>query len=179
MIKTTKIFKFIFFATLIIWIIAQHSYLMASDSIPGVATIKNVSGDVLIERGNELITAFQGFLIQEKDILITGKDASTGLIFKDNSVLSMGPESRLEIQNFAFEPAQEKLSFVANMMQGTLTYLSGLITKLKPESVEFRTPSATIGIRGTHIAIEVEGEYSQDQQMGYTEPCQECLKKDS
>ncbi len=41
-------------------------------------------------------------------------------------------------------------------MRGTLTYLSGLINKLKPESVEFRTPSAAISVRGTHIAIEVK-----------------------
>ncbi len=36
--------------------------------------------------------------------------------------------------------------------------LSGLISKLDPESAHFKTPTASIGIRGTKFVVKVEGE---------------------
>lgn len=128
-----------------------------ADGNSAIATIKNVKGDVQVFRGDLVFPATAGAVLLASDTIVTGEAGAIGVIFKDNSVLSLGPESHLEIDSFQFEPAEEKLSFVANVMHGTLTYLSGLITRLKPESVQFRTPSATIGIRGTHLAIAVEG----------------------
>ena len=34
-----------------------------------------------------------------------------------------------------------------------MAYLTGLIGKLAPEKARFETPTATIGIRGTHFAV--------------------------
>jgi hypothetical protein len=34
-----------------------------------------------------------------------------------------------------------------------MAYLSGLIGKLAPEKARFETPTATIGIRGTHFVV--------------------------
>lgn len=141
---------------LITGLIMAWSAVCAAETDNKIATIKKVKGDVRIERGEDSMPALaRGFLF-ENDIIVTGRDGAIGVTFKDNSLLSMGPGSRLEIYKFAFDPAEEKLSFVANIVQGTMTYLSGIITKLKPDSVQFRTPSATIGIRGTHLAIQVK-----------------------
>jgi hypothetical protein len=35
-----------------------------------------------------------------------------------------------------------------------MAYLSGLIGKLSPESVRIETPTASIGVRGTHFAVK-------------------------
>ncbi len=145
------------FTVMICWVTMGWCGWCGATEPESIATIKNVKGDVQIVRGEILIVAMAGADLLKSDRLMTGEDGAIGLIFKDNSVLSMGPESELAIEDFAFDPAAEKTSFVANMMKGTLTYLSGLITHLNPESVQFKTPSATIGIRGTHLAILVEG----------------------
>jgi hypothetical protein len=44
------------------------------------------------------------------------------------------------------------------MLKGTAGYLSGLISKLSPESAHFETPTASIGIRGTQFVVRVEGQ---------------------
>lgn len=132
--------------------------LYANETVHGIGTIKNVKGDVQILRGKLKVAALTGMPLFLNDTIITNFDGSIGMIFKDNSLLSLGPDSRIEIQAFAFRPVEEKLSFIAKIMKGTLSYFSGLMTRLRPESVEFRTPSAAISVRGTHLAIAVEGE---------------------
>lgn len=127
-----------------------------AESAVVIGSIKNVKGAVEISRETGSVTAVKGLSLLENDVIITGKMASVGMIFKDNSVLSIGPDSRVEIKDFTFEPANEKLSFVASILRGTMTYLSGIIARLQPDAVELRTPTATIGIRGTHIAIQVQ-----------------------
>mgnify|MGYP001126647623 CR=1 FL=1 len=40
--------------------------------------------------------------------------------------------------------------------KGSLSYVSGLITKLKPEAVTVKTPTGTIGVRGTQFLVNVD-----------------------
>ena len=88
---------------------------------------------------------------------MTGEDGASVSFLRTYSVLSMGPESELAIEDFAFDPAAEKTSFVANMMKGTLTYLSGLITHLNPESVSVQNPICYHWNSGDASGILVEG----------------------
>jgi hypothetical protein len=79
------------------------------------------------------------------------------VVFNDDTLLSLGPGSVLVIDEFVFAPNQGKFSIVIRMLKGTAAYLSGLISKLAPESAHFETPSASIGIRGTKFVVKVEG----------------------
>ena len=92
----------------------------------------------------------------EKDTLQTGSDGALGVIFKDDTVLSLGPDSLLVIDEFVFAPMEGELSIVTRMLKGTVAYLSGVIAKLSPESARFETPMATLGIRGTRFVAEVK-----------------------
>jgi hypothetical protein len=79
------------------------------------------------------------------------------VIFSDETLLSLGPESALVIDRFVFAPREGKFSIVLRMIRGTAAYLSGLISKLAPDSAHFETPTASIGIRGTRFVVRVEG----------------------
>ncbi|HZW37076.1 MAG TPA: FecR family protein, partial [Candidatus Deferrimicrobiaceae bacterium] len=92
----------------------------------------------------------------EGDTLGTGRDGSMGVIFRDNSTLSLGPDSSLVIKTFLFSPAEGKLGLWVRISRGTMAYLSGLIGKLAPASARFETPVASIGIRGTRFAVKVD-----------------------
>ena len=118
--------------------------------------VKNVSGKAFIERNKTVKSVNVKDSLMEKDILITGHDGSMGIIFQDNSVMSIGPNTRIIISKFLFNPAAEKLSFTAQIKKGTVVYLTGLIAKLNRSGVRFETPSSVCGIRGTHFAIKVE-----------------------
>ncbi len=127
-----------------------------------VGNVKTISGKVSILRNNMAINPAAGEAIFLNDILRTGAESSIGVVFKDDTLVSLGPDSRLVISKFLFSPAENKLSIVVKMLKGTLVYLSGIIAKLSPEAVTVETPVASIGVRGTKFAIKVEGNDQSD-----------------
>ncbi len=129
----------------------------ADTSVP-VAIVNKINGSVTVVRQGQTIPATMGLEIWENDTLRTGPDASIGLVFNDDTLLSLGPESVFVIDEFVFAPREGKFSIVFRMLKGTAAYLSGLISKLEPESAHFKTPTASIGIRGTKFVVKVEGE---------------------
>ena len=144
------LFAAIFLATFSF--LAQGIPVFAEETI---GVVRNVEGVATVTRGEEVFPATQGTKLMTGDILGTGSDATLGVIFRDNSTLSLGPESSLAIDTFLFSPAEGKFGVLARITRGTMAYLSGLIGKLAPESARFETPTASIGIRGTHFAVRV------------------------
>lgn len=119
--------------------------------------VKAVNNRAFIVRDGESLEAVPGMKIRIGDIVKTGDNGSIGLIFTDDTIISMGSKSEITIEEYLFEPIEGKLSFVARMIQGTISFISGQITKLSPGSVRLEIPAATIGVRGTHILVKVEG----------------------
>ncbi len=125
---------------------------------PTIATVQKVNGTATVVRQGQSLSATVGLEIWQNDTLRTDRDGSISLVFNDDTSLSLGPESVLVIDEFVFAPRQGKFSIVLRMLKGTAAYLSGLISKLAPESARFETPSASIGIRGTKFLVKVGGE---------------------
>jgi hypothetical protein len=125
---------------------------------PKIATVQKVSGTATVVRQGQTISATVGLEIWESDTLRTGPNGSMGVVFNDDTLLSLGPGSVLVVDKFLFAPRQRKFSIVLRMIKGTAVYLSGLISRLAPESAYFETPTASIGIRGTKFVVKVEEE---------------------
>ena len=145
--------KFIGIITLLagLWAFAAGS--AAADEVIGHTKI--VNGYVAVLRGGVETAVKGGDELFRKDVLITGKDGSAGLTFKDNSRLSLGPDSRLTFREFRFEPGKNELSFISELAHGTLQYISGVIAKLAPDAVFVVTPVATIAVRGTRFLVNI------------------------
>jgi len=142
-----------------IWLISvflMTFVTLAAASDGPIGSIKTTKGTASIVKQEKVILAKSGERIFEGDILRTGADGSLGVIFKDDTLLSLGPNSELAIDEFLFAPAQGKLSFVTRMLRGTAAYLSGIIAKLSPESVRFETPVGSVGIRGTKFVVKID-----------------------
>ena len=118
-------------------------------------SLRNKKGSVLIERSGNIVKAEDGTPVYPNDTVKTGADGSVGIIFKDNARISLGPNSRLELKKFVFQPAQGQFSMVNKLAKGTASFVSGKMTKLSPESVVLETPTSTIGVRGTTYNIKV------------------------
>jgi len=131
-----------------------HAPVLAEAPVAGV--IKNTSGKASIERNGSIQPAAAGIKIHTKDVLLTGPEGTMGVIFRDDTTLSLGPDTRIVIDDFLFSPATGKLSFVSKISKGTAAYLSGKINKLSPGATRVETPLAVLGIRGTRFLIEVE-----------------------
>jgi hypothetical protein len=121
-----------------------------------IGQIKNVSGQVLLLRNNVQQTAKAGDLLQQADVLTTGANSSVGVTFIDNSRLSAGPNSRIELKQFRFDPTTQNGEFLADMQRGTLAIVSGQIAKGSPDAMKVKTPTTILGVRGTTFAVKVE-----------------------
>ncbi len=131
----------------------------ATDGTIGV--VRNSTGSATVTRGENVLPATAGTRLHTGDTLGTGPDGSLGVILRDDSSLSLGPSSSLVLQDFLFSPYEGKFSLLVRLSRGTMAYLSGLIGKLAPEKALFETPTATIGIRGTHFVVKAGEPVSQ------------------
>lgn len=121
-----------------------------------VGSIKTVKGTASIVRGNAAVETKSGTRVYRNDTLRTGSDGALSMVFRDDTLLSIGPGSELSVNEFLFSPGDGKLSIITRLLKGSAVYLSGIIARLSPESVRFETPVANIGIRGTMFAVKVE-----------------------
>ena len=134
--------------------VACATFAAASDG--SVGRVKTVTGSASILRGQSSLPAVINERVFQGDTLRTGPDGSLGMLLKDDTSLSLGPNSVVVVDQFLFAPAEGKLSLVTRMLRGTAVYISGIIAKLSPQSVRFETPNATIGIRGTRFLVNVD-----------------------
>jgi hypothetical protein len=119
--------------------------------------IKVVTGAAFVVRQGAAIPAQVNDSVLVGDALRTGSDGSIGVLLADDTLLSLGPNAELVIDEFLFAPAQGQMGFVARLLRGAFAYVSGIIAKLSPGSVRIETPVATVGIRGTRILSSVDG----------------------
>jgi hypothetical protein len=118
--------------------------------------VKTSSGTVYLERGGKRLPASVGTAVQEADKVVTGTDGSAGITFTDNSLLSVGPNTVLEIQKYQFDTTTHAGQFDANLKKGTLAVISGKMVKQSPESMRVHTPSSIMGVRGTEFVVKVD-----------------------
>ena len=119
--------------------------------------IKTVTGTAFIVRNNVAIAAQAGQVVYEADALRTGPDGKIGVTLKDDTRLALGPGSEVRLERFAYAPGTPSLGMVLRFVRGVTAYVSGRLAKLAPDSVRLETPSAIVGVRGTTLAIRVEG----------------------
>jgi hypothetical protein len=131
--------------------------MSAAASEQPVGSIKTLEGTVRISRQGTEVTVTPGQSIFQHDIIRTEAGSRTGIILLDDTMLSLGPGSTLELKEYLFQPKTAQYSLVVRMLKGTFVYLSGIMAKLSPDAIRLETPDATIGIRGTRLLIQVEG----------------------
>ena len=103
--------------------------------------------------------------LYEKERVITGKDTSIDIVFTDGTELILGASTIVTIDSYKFRKKDSaansptaKEGFSLSILRGAVRALTGLLAKRRPLSVRFKMKVATIGIRGTHFAAEVEGD---------------------
>lgn len=123
---------------------------------PETALIKTMRGEVLVLRQGRAFRAWPHFTLEEKDTVRTGGDGYAGLLFKDGTVITLGPRSQFTIQHYIFEPQADAYLFDFYMGKGSMIYNSGSIGRISPQSVRITTPKATVGIRGTRFIVDMK-----------------------
>ena len=127
----------------------------AAEPQQSAGQIKVVSGAAFIVRGNTVLPATIGQRVFEADKVRTGSDGRLGITLKDDTRFSLGPNSEVHLNRFAYAPSEGRIGLALNVVRGVAAYVSGRIAKLSPDADKLETPGAIVGVRGTTLALSV------------------------
>ena len=102
----------------------------------------------ILQAGKPARTARPGDVVMEGDTLVTGNDAEAHLTMSDTGFLALRANTRIQILSFKADGGDDDHG-VINLFSGALRSITGWIGKFNRPSYKLRTPTATIGIRGT------------------------------
>ncbi len=132
--------------------------LPAAAATADAGTIKSVRGQVTVERAGKSVAVQVGDPVFEGDRVRVRGDGSVGISLRDETLISLGPNSNLVIDAYAYNPTTREGAVETSILKGTLRYVTGLIGRLNPAAIKVKTPTATVGIRGTDFIVEVPDE---------------------
>src|SRR5690606_36350498 len=89
----------------------------AQASAPVAGRVKTVIGSASIVRDGQTMAAVIGMEVLASDRLRTGSDGRLALTLKDDTRLSLGPDTEVSLDEFAFAPAEGRLSMVLRMVK--------------------------------------------------------------
>ncbi|WEF33419.1 FecR family protein [Pseudoduganella chitinolytica] len=123
-------------------------------AVAGVVT--QLSGPLLAKKANGAVKILSlKSEVENGDTLVTEKNTYAQVRFIDNSEITLRPASTLTIENFSFDSGRQDGDQARfNLVKGGLRSVTGLLGKRSKEKFELKTPTATIGIRGTTFIVE-------------------------
>lgn len=122
-----------------------------------IGQIKTLSGAVTVTRDGSPIKATIGDHVMQADEIVTGSDGAVGITFADNSMMSLGPQSKLDLDQFQFDTTTHAGVFNSSLKSGTLAVKSGQIVQQTPFAMHVQTPAALLGVRGTEFVVRADG----------------------
>lgn len=137
-------------------IIGLGNAIAAEPSKEPIGYVMKVTGTATVTTGTTSVPAIVGTPVLEGSTLRVAEKSSLGVTLKDDTVMSLGPKSEMRIDDYLYAPAKNDLKLTTNLTHGTLNFISGVIAKLRPENVQIKTPTGTIGVRGTHFLVKAD-----------------------
>ncbi len=91
-----------------------------------------------------------------KDVIQTQHESRAKALFQDDSMLTVGENSRVEIDEYIYNPEKNVRQAVVKLMQGQVRALVNKVFKANGSRFEIHTPSAVAAARGTYFTVWVE-----------------------
>ena len=139
-------FIIVLLVTLVAWSSA-HANIGEVSEIQGNGQIKRTDGEKF-----DIETSLGVFSYDE----VTVGQGRTAIDFIDDTRVEITEHSKLVIDEFVYDPANNQGGLTMTAALGTVRYASGQIAKDFRENVTIKTPTATIGVRGTDFAMIVD-----------------------
>jgi hypothetical protein len=130
--------------------------LLSTPAFANIGSITEFKGTGQIKRSTTTIPAAKGSGIIKNDTVLTNSLGRFKITFVDNTTVNITENSRLVIDDFVYDGGKSKGKIGLKIALGTVRYASGNLGKGNPGGVNIRTPTATIGVRGTDFVMTVD-----------------------
>jgi len=124
-----------------------------------VGSIEVAGGFSEIIRDAKVITVTQQENLFATDEIFTQKNTRAEISFNDETRITLGPESRFEINEFSYAgneslDAMSPDSLIVTLHRGVFNITTGLVTQNKNNRIDFRSAlNTSIGISGTDFTV--------------------------
>lgn len=121
------------------------------------------AGDVIKQKGTTNVEREEktfekipeGFEINSQD-LVRAKAGVTAIEFLDETRVDLTEGTKLKISKYVYDPDKKTGALTLDAAFGTVRYASGQIAKRSRRNVAIKTPTATVGVRGTDFAMTID-----------------------
>ena len=143
-----KILKIIILLLSMIWV--SSSYAQEPDPIGIVTAVK---GEVIVVSAGKSEGVEKGTNVFLGDRFEIKEASGAKILFNDDTLISLGENTNFDITEFVYTPKERKS--YSNIFKGKL---KGIVQKLegRDSNVEFATPNAVAGIKGTTEYIDAD-----------------------
>jgi len=119
-----------------------------------MGTFKEVQGEIQLGQEPGRAAPASGDALRQGDRVRTGQTGGASIVLKDGTVLTMGPNTTVDLSQFQFDSTTQSGNFVLDLLQGSVRVVTGLLAKANPERFKVRTPTSVVGVRGTDFIVE-------------------------
>jgi len=117
--------------------------------------VSNITGSALAVQNAQVRVLKTGDEILIGDILSTGPDSRLEIAMIDDGRFKLGAQTSFVVVDYTFGQGNDNV--VMELLNGAMDGVSGQIAKTNPDGMKIKTPTATIGIRGTKFFVgEIE-----------------------
>lgn len=121
-----------------------------------IGTVKQVRGESWLGQPGARRAAASGEGVFEAERVSTGPRGAATITLKDGTILTMGPNSTMDLSQFQYNATTQQGNFALNLLQGSVRVVTGLLAKVNPDLFKITTPTSVVGVRGTDFIVETE-----------------------
>lgn len=118
-------------------------------AIEGKARAKNTSAERPLSINS---------LIYLGETIIVEIESRLQIRFTDGALLNLLPETQYKIDAYQYRKLAKKDNYAAELIKGGFRSLSGSIAKKNPTEYKVKTPTSTLGLRGTVVEVRIVGD---------------------
>lgn len=154
-----KILKIFILLLPMIWV--SNSYAQEPEPIGIVTAVK---GEVIVVSAGKSEVVEKGTSVFLGDRFETKEASGVKILFDDDTLISLGAKANFDITEFVYTPKERKS--YSNIFKGKL---KAIVQKFEQgdSNVEFATPNAVAGIKGTIEFIDADGDICMDEGVSF------------
>jgi len=91
--------------------------------------------------------------VEVKDVIQTYEVSRAQVLFRDKTIITIAPKSRIAVESYMFDPAKFERSGDFELIQGVVKIVVPAAEKVQKTSFTLKTSTAVMGIRGTEFLV--------------------------
>ncbi len=146
------------YAALIVWLISVGYVVSVAQPALAAENVGNTS--VVVEKvtgemAGDVRRLSQGGNVHQDEVIETAPASASEIVFRDDTKVTLGPNTQMTLDSFVFDPDPGRGKFAINAAKGVFRFVTGNLAK---DSYVIRTPSVTVGVRGTTFTSVTDDE---------------------